>query len=346
MGSRKSGQTRDIFLSLCPVSGPPHAPAHVVRAKVWRRNLNGAQVAQNQGRGRERYPWLSGRPGPCLYGEELNLVTYTQPCGRGGAGRGQSCLPGAWNVALWGRLTLSLPHWSGPGAVPQDSVLPPLPHAWSLSCQAGFSSLGDSKRNTWGHPGSACCVPPSLGSHSWEVTAALGHLSCRRASVPVTPPTWPEQASAISCLHPLLCIINPGTKSRPSLAPTGSISTDLTWSPHPWPCLAHPTNPFNAWNPRQFLNYEIDHITSLVEMTFHCLQDKSTLWLRVTAPAISPLASPLPHMPPTELNVQWLPSWPQRSHSPRIFCLINTNRSFSLLLKGGASVKHLAPRQK
>lgn len=53
MGSRKSGQTRDIFLSLCPVSGPPHAPAHVVRAKVWRRTLNGAQVAQNQCRGRE-----------------------------------------------------------------------------------------------------------------------------------------------------------------------------------------------------------------------------------------------------------------------------------------------------
>ena len=142
MGSRKSGQTRDIFLSLCPVSGPPHAPAHMVWAEVWRRTLNGAQVAQNQGRGRERYPWLRGWPGPCLYGEELNLVTYTQPRGRDRAGRGQSCLPGAWNVALGGRLTLSLPPlvwtWgSSPGLsapslppclvpVPVRLVFPPL----------------------------------------------------------------------------------------------------------------------------------------------------------------------------------------------------------------------------
>lgn len=81
MGSGKSEETWDIFLSLCPVSGPPQAPVHVVRAEVWYRAPNGGQAAQGQGGGREQHRWLSDQPVPSLCGEELNLVTYTQPCG-------------------------------------------------------------------------------------------------------------------------------------------------------------------------------------------------------------------------------------------------------------------------
>ena len=100
MGSGKSEEMWDSFLSLCLVSGPPQAPVDVVWAEVWHRAPNGAQVAQGQGRGREKHHWLSDQPVPSLCGEELNLVSTLSPVGDDRAGRGQSCLPecGMWHV--------------------------------------------------------------------------------------------------------------------------------------------------------------------------------------------------------------------------------------------------------